>query len=98
MNHLPQPMALGYNVPLLPLLCDPNDYDNQGFHDFPRRRGALIVADQFGNRTIVQQNGESMPQTLKEELLQSWLFFGLIEDVFSVLDIRVNRLNLVGED
>ena len=89
-------MTLAYDTPTVPYVCDHCQYDGFGFLHFPRRCGVWVIVDELENRTIVGQHGEPMPQSSKEEFLESWLFFGLLSDVLGELEIHVNAMDFIG--
>jgi hypothetical protein len=72
MNHLPSASGEYPDIPFI--LTEP--YDNQGFFDFPTRKGynkqALLTRGDVGNHSTEDFTS----------FIQSWLFFGLLCEAF----------------
>lgn len=83
MDHLPRPhRPLHDNMEIPCWVMDGLEYDGQGIEGYASRRGF--------DRTALRQgdlHGHSIEETLS--FLQSWLFFGLVFDVFGCLGIRL---------
>ena len=84
MDHLPEirdPQHAAWSVPLL--FKREDIYDGTGFSTFPERKGVQIqdlISGTHNDRFPLESAG----------LLQSWLYFGLLTEIFIVSDIRVN--------
>ena len=88
MDHLPEITAPTYPLPEVPCTCRVDDYDGQGVVEFPERAGWQIDR-QVGPHQV--DESKSLIRS-SESLLQAWLFFGLLYDVFKIgkLDVDMN--------
>ena len=85
MDHLPKIDNPAFPPFEVPCLCQPDDYDQKGFLDFPRRRGWTI--DNLRGPLRSDQEDQS-PETVNA-FLQAWLFFGLLHDVLWIAGVKV---------
>ncbi|KAH8774243.1 hypothetical protein BGZ57DRAFT_794876, partial [Hyaloscypha finlandica] len=89
MDHLP-PLTKFSLTPLEVLyLDDDGNYDHNGFCKFPARKGWIINPKTFGDDAL-QYIESKATFTKKLAFLQSWLFFGMIIEVFKVFGVSVN--------
>lgn len=93
MDHLPTIKGSAYALPKIPCLCQPRDYDGQGIAGFPERMGWQI------DRTLgpVRVNEHKSQTKSPDALLQSWLYFGVIYDVFRIGGLDVDLKDFVHE-
>ena len=80
MEHLPPVIDPVYLLPKIPCYCKPDDYDGQGMADFPQRVGWKIDRQDGPVRFDETKSRIASPIAL----LQAWLFFGFLQDVFSI--------------
>lgn len=80
MEHLPSIVDPAYHLPTIPCHCKPDDYDGQGMAGFPQRAGWRIDRQDGPVRFDETKSQIGSPIAL----LQAWLFFGILQDVFSV--------------
>ena len=80
MDHLPIIEDPAYPSPVVPCLCLPNDYDGLGVFGFPERVGWKI--DRVHGPVRTHEARSSIDS--RGALLQPWLFFGVLYDVFQV--------------
>ena len=97
MEHLPAIFDPAYPLPKILCACSPDDYDEQGMIDFPERMGWEI--DRHTGPVRVDETKSSIRSPVA--LLQAWLFFGILLDVFSIgqtkIDIHAYRQYLAGQ-
>jgi len=87
--HLPDVLEPGSPLPKIPCLCEPNNYDKEGFFDFPTRQGWFF--DSEGSSGPQRINRDEVPSSAeKGAFLQSWLFFGMMYEVLRLLDVEVD--------
>jgi hypothetical protein len=78
----------GGALPEIPCLCEPDEYDKQGFFGYPSRRGWTI--DFESNSGPVRSNGNGNPSAVETgACLQTWLFFGMMHKAFQMLEVKV---------
>ena len=84
MDHLPPIIENSYLPPRIPSLCSPSDYDGKGILNFPKRAGWMIDPEHGPIQTSSTIHSPAA-------LLQLWLYFGTVHDVFKIgnLDIRL---------
>lgn len=80
MEHLPPIANPAYPLPKIPCYCKPDDYDGQGMADFPQRAGWKIDRQEGPVRVDESKSRIASPIGL----LNAWLFFGFLQDVFSI--------------
>ena len=80
MEHLPLIVDPAYPLPKIPCYCKSDDYDRQGMANFPQRAGWTIDR-QDGPVRFNETTGRIASPVA---LLQAWLFFGFLQDVFSI--------------
>ena len=80
MDHLPVIDEPAYPLPDIPCLCLPNDYDGRRVLGFPERVGWKI--DRVHGPVRIDETSSSIVS--QGALLQAWLFFGVLYDVFQV--------------
>ena len=85
MEHLPVIKDPAYPLPQIPCVCDAKDYDGQGMTGFPERIGWQIDKESGPVRVDETRSQVNSPAAL----LQAWLFFGFIQDVFSIGETNV---------
>jgi len=89
--HLPDVQEPGYPLPEIPCLCDPHDYDKQGFFDYPSRRGWLIdYESQEGPVRVEAGKKLTSSNAEKGAFMQSWLFFGMLHEAFRIFEVEIN--------
>ena len=86
MDHLPIIEDPAYPSPEIPCLCLPNDYDGQGVLGFPERVGWKI--DRVHGPVRTHEASSSIDS--QRALLQAWLFFGVLYDVFQIGGISID--------
>ena len=86
MEHLPRIADPSYPLPKIPCYCKPDDYDGHGMTDFPQRAGWKIDRQQGPVRFDETKSRIASPIAL----LQAWLFFGFVQDVFSIGQTEVD--------
>ena len=94
MDHLPEIQAPAHAPPSIPCFCNPHSYDGLGITDFPSRAGWEI------NRT---QGPIRMDKTKGEigsagALVQVWLYFGMLFEVFQIGEIEFDLQDFVRSD
>ena len=89
MDHLPPIVEHSYAAPEIPCLCQPQDYDGKGLFGFPERVGWKIDSEHGPLPIGDNERSISSPAAL----LQLWLYFGLLYDIFRIanLDIEWER-------
>jgi hypothetical protein len=75
MDHLPIPVTSHKHVSVPDL--DGEEYDYNGFHDFPLRHG-------WSDERISQAAWDPQSRLEAAKLIQTWLFFGLLGEGFGV--------------
>lgn len=85
MEHLPWIADPAYPLPKIPCYCKSDDYDGQGMADFPQRVGWKIDLQDGPVRFDETKSRIASPMAL----LQAWLFFGFLHDVFSIGQTRI---------
>lgn len=90
MDHIPQPLNSDRGRIVIPYLADEAPvYDGQGFADFPLRCGYSISE---GGTTPI--NDDHHDGTSYCALLQSWLWFGLLQEVLQTAISRQDFIQL----
>lgn len=85
MEHLPSIADPAYPLPKIPCYCKSDDYDGQGMADFPQRVGWKIDRQDGPVRFDETKSRIASPMAL----LQAWLFFGFLQDVFSIGQTKI---------
>ena len=83
MDHLPPIVEHSYPSPQIQCLCSPYEYDGKGILQFPERVGWKIDPETGPIRTNRSRSSIDSPATL----LQLWLYFGILYDVFKIGDL-----------
>ena len=95
MEHLPLIVDPAYPLPKIPCYCKSDDYDRQGMANFPQRAGWKIDRQDGPVRFNETTSRIASPVAL----LQAWLFFGFLQDVFSIgqteIDIHAFQQQMV---
>ena len=91
MNHLPEIKDPAYPFPEIPCICRVDDYDGQGTVGFPERVGWQI--DRQAGPCRIDESKSSIQSP--KALLQAWLFFGLLSDVFRIGELDVDMSTYV---
>lgn len=86
MDHLPTIEDPWYPPPKVPCLCRPQDYDGQGILGFPERVGWKI--DRERGPVLMDATKSSIESP--GALLQSWLYYGMLCDVFRVGGLEID--------
>lgn len=74
MDHVPYPKNAAVPKPEIPYICgDYDDYDHQGFLDYPVRRGWADAIETF--------RWMDCPSDQVEKRTQNWLFFGFLHEI-----------------
>ena len=91
MDHLPEISRPAYVPPEIPCLCFPSDYDGHGVTGFPERVGWRLDRIQGPLRE------DDKKSTIESAgaLLQAWLYFGMLSDVFKIGEIEYNLHDFV---
>jgi len=83
--HIPNVFEPGFTLPEVPCLCEAQDYDKKGFSGFPERQGWEISL----TNGPVRISNTTTTSSVQATFLQSWLFFGMIHEAFSILEVEV---------
>ena len=83
MDHLPPIVEHSYPPPKIPCLCSPYEYDGKGILRFPERAGWKVDPEHGPIRTESSKSSIDSPAAL----LQLWLYFGTLYDVFKIGDL-----------
>jgi hypothetical protein len=84
MDHLPAIEDAAYPLPEIPYLGHIISYDGQGFYSFPKRHGWTLDLSQKERGPFHEDDSLSTPDNIAA-LLQAWLFFGVLDEIFSVV-------------
>jgi hypothetical protein len=101
MEHLPPLEDAAYNIQTIPLLCGPNLYSNPlPFSAYPHQTGWVIHLDNNGipsfKHPLLSRQPDSdvgeIPSSSADMLafLQSWLFFGVADEVFNIMGVSID--------
>src|ERR1700710_2874108 len=84
MEHLPRPSNSDPPPIEIPLFCtDPdNQYDNLDYMTFPERRGLRTASGRGSSRYLLIRELGDREWYSTLEVLQEWLYFGLLRVVF----------------
>ena len=96
--HLPPIAPPCDPLPDIPCFCSPNDYDTQGFFDYPTRKGWQFNSESTnGPIRYSPDTGQPIPTTdnQKAAFIQAWLFFGMLYEAFRILGVEVNLEDFV---
>lgn len=97
MEHLPTIVDPAYPLPRIPCVCSLDDYDGQGMADFPERKGWRI--DRRDGPVRFDETKSLIVEPIA--LLQAWFFFGLLRDVFSIgqtkIDMQIFQQEVEGQ-
>ncbi|KAI5849911.1 hypothetical protein BZA05DRAFT_430663 [Tricharina praecox] len=76
----------------IPCLCEPNDYDKQGFFDYPSRHGWRIDYTTDDGPVRVSGDGKTLSSSAAEKVafLQAWLFFGMLHEAFRIFEVPID--------
>ncbi|KAL8790024.1 MAG: hypothetical protein Q9195_006573 [Heterodermia aff. obscurata] len=97
MDHLPR--IWGHGSPLrVPCVCDPDSFDGEEFETFPTRRGFHLVWQHDHPKILLNADGSQLTSTAFSEIIQAWLFFGLLLEVLKVSGVSVNAEDFVYGD
>ncbi|KAF8241546.1 hypothetical protein K440DRAFT_624112 [Wilcoxina mikolae CBS 423.85] len=84
--HIPDVYEPGLALPEIPCLCEAQDYDKNGFSGYPERKGWEITRTngpvRIGKTTATTSSNQAA-------FLQSWLFFGMLHQAFSILEVEI---------
>ena len=80
MDHLPPIVEHSYPSPKIPCLCSPYEYDGKGILHFPERVGWKIDPENGPIRINSSVSSIDSPAAL----LQLWLYFGTLYDIFKI--------------
>lgn len=80
MDHLPPIVGYSYTPTKIPCLCSPYEYDGKGILQFPERIGWKIDPENGPIRTNSTKTSIDSPAAL----LQLWLYFGTLYDIFKI--------------
>jgi hypothetical protein len=108
MDHLQGLEDVAYNPPKIPLLCGPDLYSNPlPFSAYPHHMGWVIdvgniipsitkpvLSRQADSTTYLTQNTPSDMLAF----LQSWLFFGVVNEVFEIMGVSIDATHFVTTD
>ena len=83
MDHLPPIVEHSYPSPKIPCLCSPYEYDGKGILQFPERVGWKIDPEHGPIRVDSSKSSIDSPAAL----LQLWLYFGTLYDIFKIGDL-----------
>lgn len=86
MDHLPAIADPAYPLPRVICVCNPDDYDGLGMVDFPKRMGWNMDRRNGPVRVGEAKSRIESPVAL----LQAWLFFGFLQDVFSIGETEID--------
>jgi hypothetical protein len=84
MDHLPVIEDAAYPLPEIQYLGHIISYDGQGFYNFPERHGWTLDLSQRERGPFHEDDSLSTPDNIAA-LLQAWLFFGVLDEVFGVV-------------
>jgi hypothetical protein len=109
MDHLPHLDVAAYNTLTIPLLCGPSPYANPlPFSAYPHHMGWIIHADHYAipslDHPLLSQRPVSgttyAPSTTSDMLgfLQSWLFFGVANEVFKIMGVSIDSSDFIATD
>ena len=84
MDHLPSIVEHSYPPSKIPCLCSPYEYDGKGILGFVERVGWKIDPESGPIRTDSIQTPIDSPAAL----LQLWLYFGTIYEIFKIGDLN----------
>ncbi|KAI9739318.1 MAG: hypothetical protein M1834_007531 [Cirrosporium novae-zelandiae] len=82
-----------------PCICFETDYDNQGFFDFPTRKGWEIKWESQGTTIVmVRTDHLQFDQDVATAFLQAWMFFGTLSEVISLSGIQVRQGDFIRKE
>ncbi|GJJ11313.1 hypothetical protein Clacol_005545 [Clathrus columnatus] len=90
MDHFKLPPGAQHYI-FVPYKCT-EPYDGGDFHTYPERKGWTIDDIEGKN-----EYGYRRPEEI-EMFFQSWLFFGVIVEVFKIVDIKINIDDFIDYD
>ena len=91
MDHLPEVLGAKAPLPRVPCTCDPTLFDGMEFESFPIRKGfKLIEENDEYPKFILNADGSSLEPEALNEIVQAWLFFGLLIEVLKVSGVTVD--------
>ena len=82
MEHIPLPHNSPFAPIRVPYIASP-PFDGKSWHDFPQRHGWQVIPQHTG--TLFLFHGKRRPIEEIARLLQSWLFFGLLQTMLGAL-------------
>jgi hypothetical protein len=89
--HLPNIHQPGSPLPEIPCLCEPHDYDKQGFFNYPSRQGWLIDYASHEGPVRIKDGTKTTPSNAeKGAFIQAWLFFGMLYEAFSIFEVEID--------
>ena len=83
MDHLPPIVDYSYPPPKIPCLCSPYEYDGEGILGFAERVGWKIDPE----NGPIRNDSTKKPIDTPAALLQLWLYFGTLYDIFKIGDL-----------
>lgn len=93
MEHLPQVTDAAFPPLQIPYVCSHLPFDRKGLADFPKRIGW----QSFDNTSSFRPANSGRTEEEVSTLLQSWLYFGLLNEVLSVSGVLVKIDDFVRE-
>lgn len=93
MDHLPDIQQRTFDAVKIPCLCNTTDYDGLGVKGFPERKNWIVDSIRGPIHLAERESSPSSPAAF----LQSWLFFGMLHDVFRAVEIDLNARDFVLE-
>ena len=93
MEHLPEISDPAYPLPNIRYLGHVIEYDEKGFFDFPQRHGWSLYHPMKSGLNGMRRHTEGPrhvnPETQTPEniaaLIQAWLFFGVLHEIFNTI-------------
>ncbi|RDW58110.1 hypothetical protein BP6252_13521 [Coleophoma cylindrospora] len=98
MDHLPPLSRSSRPQTRLPLLCSIENYHTGEFAAFPAHHGWAVSEDALGNFIFIKDSDTSQDHHAVTALVQAWLFFGTLNEVFAACGIMVELRDFVNHE
>lgn len=95
MDHLPLMIGCREALPEVPCICDPYCFDGKEFETFPARKGFRVRPEDGYARELLNGDGTLPSPKQYADILQAWLFFGVLVELFKVSNVLVDPMDFV---